>query len=143
MLKDVAKAPGRILARHSEHANRVPQGARAGKRLQPARRHKIDPSAQQIRQVKPDLRECYDADLRLELDHDVDVAVRPILAARGRTEHGRVRDSAPPEILGVAAQRGDDRIESRHAPELTRRHVECQPADRPRLLRRGPAPQSE
>ena len=56
MLKDVAKAPGRILARHSEHADRVPQGARAGKRLQPAWRHKIDPSTQQIRQVKPDLR---------------------------------------------------------------------------------------
>ena len=33
MLEDVAKAPARILIRHSEHANRVPQGARAGERL--------------------------------------------------------------------------------------------------------------
>jgi hypothetical protein len=44
----------------------------------------------------------------LEFDQDVDVAVRPILAARDRAEHGCAADAARPQSGLGFLQSGDD-----------------------------------
>ena len=83
--------------------------------------------------MKPDLRECEYADVGLKLDHDVNVAVRPILAAGRRAENGCVNDSASPQILGVRVQGGKYGIDSHHVQSCPVPTPNTSPADRARL----------
>src|SRR5437588_3277617 len=48
--------------------------------------------------------------LRIELHHDVDVAIRAIVAARGRAEQRGVRDAARPQCGLALLQSGKDLV---------------------------------
>ncbi len=57
---------------------------------QPSLRHHIDTTSQELLQVKDQRRVIEQASARLQVDEEIDVALRPCLAAGDRTKHADV-----------------------------------------------------
>src|SRR5437763_388244 len=77
---------------------------RADVRLKPRAINHIDRMVKESRNdlLQSDVLEPRDAGFGLDIDHDVEIAVRPIIAARDRAEDGRMDDAAGAQRLLVA-----------------------------------------
>ena len=57
--------------------------------------------------LQPDVIEKSDVGFRIDIDHDVDIAVGPVLAACHGAEYGCMRDAARAQGAFIVAQSGD------------------------------------
>src|SRR5438067_13472317 len=73
--------------------------------FEPVAAHHINLSLEQTRNIlfKSDIPEHCHARLRVDLNHDVEVAVGPVGATRHRAKHGGVPDAARAQIAFVPA----------------------------------------
>src|SRR5579885_1451690 len=88
-------------------------------RLQPVAIDNVDRPVKQACDIglQADIAEQGDARRRVELYHDVDVAVGAIVPARSRAEQGRMADAAGAQRRLVVLQPGDDLV-SVHRPRI-------------------------
>jgi len=94
----------------SERIDRVFSGSRSDIGLQPVMSHDIDASIEQSGDIVFDGDVFIDLDpgRRIDLDHDIDVAVGAFLSARARTEQRRMPDAPLAQRPLVLPQPGDD-----------------------------------
>src|SRR6185312_707495 len=83
----------------SERINRVGRDGGFDVRLEPLAAHNIDGTIEQRRDVILERDILVDADPggRIDFDHDVDIAVGPVVAAGTRAEQGGMADAARPQ----------------------------------------------
>src|SRR5882672_803194 len=93
-----------------ESINRVGRGGGADVRLKTITVHNIDRTVEQAGYVvfQPGVVENGDVRRRIKFNHDVDVAVGPVVAARTRAEQGRVTDATGAQGGLVFPKPGED-----------------------------------
>src|ERR1700722_9340430 len=144
MLSRISKRARRA---RTESINRVTLRAGTNLRLQVGTVGDIDPGRKQILKIvfDADILEQVDIRLGCDLDHDVDVAVRALVATRVRSEQGRMRDAALTQGALVFPQPVDDLLPVHGASLSTKPHgnqrlgaaLTC-PQPAPETLRRAP-----
>src|SRR5579863_2765118 len=103
-----------------ERIDGIVSGGGADVRLEAVAVHDIDGAVEQARNVilEPRIVEHGQMGVGIDLDHDIDVAVRTRLAPRNRAENGRAADATGAQIRFGSAK-GLDGLASIHSHDIS------------------------